>query len=413
VLLDALQIAQAANHRITISRVLNDMGEVFEALENDEQALRYHNEALGIRVHDGYRQAETTSLLALGRIYARRKEYPRALEYLERGLVLARELEIRPRIAQFHHTLASVHQELGQLAPALQHFMDAEKIRSGLDVDQAALRYKAVVFESQLESLQRRAELEGLASLGRLVAGITHEINSPLGAIQSSASLTMVATEKLLQAHDTKAVNALRVNASIITDASRRISEVIGRLKMLAGIDQAPYAHIEIPHAVEDVVSLVRAELPEGISVSVERETSASIYGYATELYQVFLNLLRNSVQAIEGQGRVTIRITADENWFRIAFTDTGHGIPDALLPKLFTPDFHSGAGRVRASFGLFASLSVVRKHGGDIRVQSEVGKGSTFTVLLPRSLEQSDPALESRTAAHDQTVGAGSFRLG
>jgi signal transduction histidine kinase len=400
VLLEALQIAQAANHRITISRIFNDLGEVFEALQNDDQALRYHQDALAIRVQDGYRQAETTSLLALGRIHVRRKEYDRALELLERGLGLARELEIRPRIAQFHHTLADAHQQLGQLAPALHHFMEAETIRSSLDVDQAALRYKAVVFESQLESLQRRAELEGLASLGRLVAAITHEINSPLGAIQSSANLTMLATEKLLETHDAKAISTLRVNAKIITEASRRISELVARLKLLAGTDRPQYSRVDIADAINDVVNLLRPEFAGRVSVSVECETAPSIYAYATELYQVFVNLLRNSVQAIDGDGAVTIRITSDDKWFRISFTDTGHGIDDSVLPKLFVPDFHSDSGRVRASLGLFASMSVVKKHRGDIRVESEVGNGSTFTVLLPRSLEQSHSAFEAGDAA-------------
>jgi signal transduction histidine kinase len=398
-LIDGLQLARSANHRITIARILNDMGEVFEALENDDQALEYHKEALGIRVEDGYRQAETTSLLALGRIYARRGEHARALELLERGLSIAKELEIRPRVAQFHHKLAEVYQQSGQLAPALEHFMAAEQSRSSLDVDQAALRYKAVVFESQLEALQRRTELESLASLGRLVAAITHEINSPLGAIQSSANVALKASEKLRTGHDPKAAEVLQVNAQVITEASRRISEVIVRLKLLAGVDQAPYSRIEIRRAVEDVISLLRPEFQDRVKVSIEAEETPAIYAHAAELYQVFLNLLRNSVQAIDGAGEVTVRISADDRWFRIVFADTGHGIPAEHLPMLFTPDFNSESGRIRASLGLFGSMSVVKKHGGDIRVESEVDKGSTFTVLLPRSLEKSNPKLETAAA--------------
>jgi two-component system NtrC family sensor kinase len=325
----------------------------------------------------------------------------RGLELLQRGLSIAIELGIRPRIAQFHHTLAEVNHKSGQLAPALQHFMDAGTIRSSLDVDQAALRYKALMFESQMEALQRRTELENLVSLGRLVAAITHEINSPLGAIQSSANVSMLATEKLLVSHDVKAVNALRANAQVITDASRRISELITRLKLLAGIDQAPYSRMDIVRALEDVVSLLRPEFADRVSVSLEHEAIPPIYAYTTELYQVFLNLLRNSVQAINGAGAVTIRATTDDHWFRVSFADTGHGIPASLLPRLFTPDFNSDSGRIRASLSLFACMSVAKKHGGDIRVESDVGKGSIFTVLLPRSLEQSDPSRESATLAY------------
>jgi signal transduction histidine kinase len=400
-LTEALKLARDANHRITIARILNDLGEVFEALDDNEQALQYHNEALGIRVQDGYRQAETTSLLALGRIYARHGDYGQALEYLQRGLTIANELEIRPRVAQFHSKLAEVHRQCDQLAAALQHYMTAEKIRSSLDVDRAALRYKAVVFEAQLAALQRDAELESLASLGRLVAAITHEVNSPLGAIQSSADVAMLATGKLLTAHDLKAVNALRANAQVIMDASHRISQLMGRLKLISGIDQARYASIDIPSAIDDVVCLLQPEFRDRVSLSVESEKIPLIYAYASELYQVFINLLRNSIQAIEGSGSVSIRISADDKWFRVAFTDTGHGIPAALLPRLFLPDFNSESGRVRASLSLFACMSVVKKHGGNIHVESEVGKGSLFTVLLPRTLERSDLKPQSTAALY------------
>jgi signal transduction histidine kinase len=395
-MLEALSLARRSNHRITIARTLNDLGEVFEALGNDTQALEYHAEALEIREQDGYRQAETTSLLALGRIYARRGEHARAIEYLKRGLKTAEELEVRPRIAQFHHVLADVYQQLGQLSPALKHFIAADQVKSSLDVDQAALRYKAVVFESQLEALQRNAELESLASLGGLVGAIAHEINSPLGAIQSSANVAMLAAEKLLAGHDPKAANALKVNAQVIADASRRISELVTRLKALAGIDQARYARMEIGRAVEDVVALLAPELGDRVTVTVEKEELPAVYAYAAELYQVFLNLLRNSIQAIDGAGSVTIRASADEMWFRIAFSDTGRGIPESQLGQLFTPGFTTESGRVRASLSLFTCKTVVKKHGGDIRVESEPGRGSTFTVLLPRTLEESDPRLEN-----------------
>jgi signal transduction histidine kinase len=131
------------------------------------------------------------------------------------------------------------------------------------------------------------------------------------------------------------------------------------------------------------------------VTVSLEGAAPPVIYAFATDLYQVFLNLLRNALQAIEGTGSVTIRMAADEDWLRIAFCDTGRGIPPAMAARLFTPAFSAESGRVRASFSLFSCMAVAKKHGGDIRVESEGGRGSTFTVLLPRSLERSDPKLE------------------
>lgn len=391
-MLEGLELARRANHRITTARTLNDLGEAFEALENDKQALLYHAEALEIRQQDGYRQPETTSMLAIGRIYTRQGAFAKAIELLDRGLQIAQELELRPRIAQFHQSLADAHQRLGQLAPALNHFIAWEKIKSELAVDQAALRYKAIVLENQLEAVQRHAELEGLASLGGLVAAIAHEINSPLGAIQSSANVAVLAAEKLTKSYDKKAVEALQSNNRVITEATRRISDLVGRLKVFAGIDQARYARVDIVRALNDTVALLRPEFDQRVAVQVESDGPAPpIYAFATDLHHLFLNLLRNAVQAIEGAGKVVIRIRTDEAWFRIEFTDTGRGIPEDVIPTLFTPGFSAGSGRVRASLSLFTSMSIAKKHGGDIRVESRPEQGSTFTVLLPRSLEKDD----------------------
>ncbi len=390
-LFEALELARRANNRITSARTLNDLGEAFEALENDDQALLYHTEALEIRHNEGYRQEETTSLLALGRIRGRRGEHAEALKLLTRGLEIAQELGMRPRIAQCHHALANIYQQMGQMAPALQHFIDWERIKSGLDVDQAALRYKALALEAQIEAVQRHAELENLASLGGLVAAIAHEVNSPLGAIQSSANVSMLAAGKLAAGYDRKAVDVILSNAQVITEATRRISHVVERLKVFAGIDQARLARIDVAQAIEDATALMRPEFEDRVKVVVDRKPVPVIYAYATELHQLFLNLLRNAVQAVDGAGAVKIAISTDDAWIRIAFSDTGRGIPPDQLRTLFTPGFSSGSGRVRASLSLFTCMAVAKKHGGDIRVQSEVGKGSTFTVLLPRSLERTE----------------------
>ena len=395
-LLEALELARSVNHRITIARALNDLGEAFEGLENDEQALIYHAEALEIRQEDGYRQAETTSLLALGRIYARRGEHDRAAEYLDRGLRIAEELEIRPRIAQFHQKLAELSKDSGQLAAALNHYMAAQQIRSELDVDQAALRYKAIMFEAQLEAMHRSLELESLASLGGLVAAIAHELNSPLGAVQSSAGAAMLAAGKLMQGHDLKAVGVLQENTKVIVDASRRMSELVTRLKVIAGVDQARYTRVDLVQAVNDVMALLRPEYDQRVELTLEHEDVPPVYVHGPDLYQVFLNLLRNSLQAIEGAGAIRVRIAMDHEWFRIVFSDNGRGIPREQIRQLFTPGFSSNSGRVRASLSLFTCMLIVKKHGGDIRVESELGSGSTFTILLPRSIEKIDPKQEA-----------------
>jgi signal transduction histidine kinase len=246
------------------------------------------------------------------------------------------------------------------------------------------------------KALEDNAELERLASLGGLVAAIAHEINSPLGAIQSSANVAMRAAEKLTSGPDAKAMEALMSNARVISEATSRISGLVGRLKVFAGIDRSRYSQVDLVQAVEDTVALLKSEFENRVAVVIERETVPIIFGYATELHQLIFNLLRNAVQAIDGAGTLTIRVSAGETCIHLDFVDSGRGIAPDQVRTLFTPGFSSGSGRVRASMSLFTCMAIVKKHRGDIRVQSELGHGSTFTVLLPRSLENTRNDLET-----------------
>jgi signal transduction histidine kinase len=393
--LESLQIAQGLGNKIAISRALNDLGDVFEALDNDDRALEYHLDALAIREQEGYRQAGTTSLLAVGRIHARRGNHQKAVEVLTRGLTIAEELGLRPRVASFHQTLADAHERAGQFEEALRHFREYERVKSELATDQAALRYRALALQSQLEQFQRGAETEKLAALGSLVAALAHEINSPLGAIRSSGDVVLRAAEKLGDGVTERTVNALRTNSRVIADASRRIEELVNRLKSFAGIDQAAYARIDLVKALEDTVALIAPEFEGRVKVSVEHEPVPNLYGFAAELSQVFMNLLRNALEAIEDKGEIRIRVSADGSLIRIAFTDSGRGIPAEQLPHIFTPGFTTQARRVKASLSLFTCMNIVRRHGGNIEVESVPGNGSTFSVVLPRRLEHADPHLE------------------
>ena len=123
-------------------------------------------------------------------------------------------------------------------------------------------------------------------------------------------------------------------------------------------------------------------------------------YCYAAELNQVFMHLLRNAAQAIDGKGAIAIRTATDEKYIRVSFTDSGRGIPEEQMPRLFTPGFISREQKIRASLSLFTCFNIVKKHNGEIRVESRPGKGSTFTILLPRELETRADAHTGHAAA-------------
>jgi signal transduction histidine kinase len=107
-------------------------------------------------------------------------------------------------------------------------------------------------------------------------------------------------------------------------------------------------------------------------------------YGYAAELNQVFMNLLQNAVQSIEGAGTIVLRTLSMSPTSVSRFADTGKGIPLSNSEQLFDPGINAKGPRVKAAMGLFSSFHIVRKHGGMIRVASRPGKGTTFKVQLP-----------------------------
>ena len=404
---DSLDIAEKAGHSIALSRALTDLGQVYDAQDRLEDALECHEKALAIREHEHYLQPQTTNLFHIGSIRFRMGDMERALENLHRGLSISEEIGARPKVGDFHQVLSDIYEKMGDLSSALHHYKAYEKIKTELFSDQATLRHKALELESQLEIHRLRnvelaelleklqitqAELlnrEKMAALGSLVAALAHEINSPLGVIQSSSDLTLRCADRLAGASDPKAaIEALRTNARLIKDASQRIGKLVTSLKSFAQLDRAEFGDFDVLQSLDHILALLEPEFRGRVNVERDLQPVPIINVYGAELNQVFMNLLRNAAQAIEGTGTITLQTRADDASIRIMIKDTGRGIPAELCDAIFNPSFNREGDRVRASLSLFGCLNIARKHGGDISVNSKIGHGSTFTVVLPRSLE-------------------------
>ena len=400
--LESLSLSTEMEHGIAMSRALNDLGELSAAEGHDTVAIDFHTRALDIRRNGGYRQAETTSLLHLGRLHQRGGRREKALECFHEGLAIAEAIGARPKTCQFHQALSAIYEEGGQFAEALRHLKEFEKLNRAVSSEQATLRHKTLELQSQLELHRLRnieltslldelraaqAQLvnsEKLAALGSLVAALAHELNSPLGVIRSSADVTARCVERLARTSNDAVIDTLRTNARLLLGAGDRISTLVTRLKTFAGIDQADYTEVDIAAAIDNTVELLEPELRGRVSVDRAYCSRPRIHGYAAELNQVFVHLLRNAAQAIEGKGAVTVRLSCSEQAITVAFTDTGRGIPAEEIAGLFNPRFTSNGSRIQAALSLFASWTIVQKHGGEITAESEPGRGSTFTVRLP-----------------------------
>jgi len=237
-----------------------------------------------------------------------------------------------------------------------------------------------------------------MASLGNLVAGIVHEINSPMGVLTSSTDVTIRAITKIIDGIETskslgdiqnnqqiqKAMDALQNNTQITIEARERINKIINSLKRFVLLDSVAFHKADVHEGIESTISLVQHELGTRIKIRKEFGKLPEIFCYPGELNQVFLSLIQNAITAIKNQGTITIRTSSEKNFVKIEIGDDGTGIPPKQLQRLFEFSLTSDASRVKMGSGLAISYQIIDKHNGKIDVTSEVGKGSRFTITLP-----------------------------
>ncbi len=262
------------------------------------------------------------------------------------------------------------------------------------------------------ETQSQLVQSEKMASLGSLVAGIAHEINTPVGAIASMHDTLVRALRKLeatlneehpgVVASSPSLQSALKLVQEanrVIESGTQRVTEIVRRLRSFARLDQAELKKADIHEGLEDTLALIHHELKHNIVVKRDYGDVPPISCYPGRLNQVFLNLLNNARQAIRGKGEIGIRTAVRDDRVQISVSDNGAGIAPENLRKIFDPGFTTKGVGVGTGLGLSICYQILRDHRGEILVESELGKGSTFTVVLPMDLDHSAPLLETSAA--------------
>ncbi len=254
------------------------------------------------------------------------------------------------------------------------------------------------------EMLARLAAADRLASVGMLAAGVAHEINNPLAYVQSNLALVSDALPRLLGRGAAPRFSPEEVDL-LLRDAregAERIRAVVADLRMLSqpGNPEAYAGPVEIEPVLQSCLRIAEKEIGHRARLTVNLGEIPPVRGDRSRISQVFLNLLVNSAQSI-AEGRRDdneIRVTA----FRAAssqvvveFLDTGCGIPSEILGRIFDPFFTTKPVGVGMGLGLSICHSIVKAMGGQLLVDSEVGRGSTFCVVLQPFTSDLPPASE------------------
>ena len=248
---------------------------------------------------------------------------------------------------------------------------------------------KKIQAKSQLvkETEAQLIQMDKLASLGTLAAGIAHEINNPLGFLISNLqTLKDSSLDAQNLAVNQNAVDELKEITQESLEGAQRIKRIVRDLRMFSRKSEAEKAPIDINQVLESTLSIVWNEVKYKVDIIKDYQAEAKLLADATELSQVFLNILLNAAQSIKDKGTINLCSWQDSRNVYVKISDTGCGIPEEVLLRIFDPFFTTKS--KGTGLGLSVSYNIVKQHGGDIKVESQIDKGTTFTFQLPRPKE-------------------------
>lgn len=269
------------------------------------------------------------------------------------------------------------------IASQLASAINQAKLFNALDEQKTNLE------KTLLELKQTQTQLiqsEKMASLGQLVAGVAHEINTPIGSINSNNDIFSKCIEKIknnpqnVENYSEIFQDTIKINS----EAVKRVNSIVMALKNFARLDEADYKESDINEGIKSTLMLINHELKGRIKVTSEFENLPLVSCYPNQLNQVFMNILVNACQSIEKTGEIKIRTENHNDKIKIIISDTGKGISKEHLERIFDPGFTTKGVGVGTGLGLSICYQIIQKHRGSIKAESIQDRGSTFTIELP-----------------------------
>ena len=435
---ECLALARSTAHQFTESRVLNDLGQLYSAKGDMEKSLEFHRQSLALRNELKYPAGQTTTLMDIGDILLNSGDLEEAEKHFQEALELSNKILAKPKMSRAHTGLAAVYEKKNLPEKALYHVRQLYQIEKDIFYQDSNQKLKNLRAVYEAEANSREAEIHRLrnvelkekneallstlnqlnttqaqlvqsskmAALGNLVAGVMHEINSPIGALKSNLDLFGRLTERLektvsqinltaeLNLAMEKVVKLLKQNQVGSIIPLKRIDDILKSFKGFVHLDEATLIQSDLKTEIEHTLVLASHKLKDGPEVQTEFDSDVPpLYLQASEINQVFMNLILNAAQATPKTGKISIRTENKEHSVLIHIADTGKGMPQEMLETLFEPGFVKDKERVRMRTGLFSSYQTIQKHGGDLTVKSIQGEGSTFTISLPKKNPQAESA--------------------
>lgn len=300
-------------------------------------------------------------------------------------------------------------QRIQQLLATGRAHRDAAEYRSrSLEGEELVVEISAIAIEiggermvlafardvTERKAIQRRlAEAERLTALGVLSAGVAHEINNPLAYVL--LNLEYLRRELPRVATQPERIEDLMIRVRDACHGAERVATIVRDLRTFARGDDSVRGPVDLHEVLEAAVNIAGNTLSQRARVVRDYSNAPPVEGNPNRLEQVFLNLLLNAAQAMPNgdpsRDEIRIRVRHGHGRVWVEVEDTGEGIPDAIISRIFEPFFSTKPVGVGTGLGLPICRSIIASHNGAITVESEPGKGATFRVELPASKQPRD----------------------
>ncbi len=337
--------------------------------------------------------------------------------------------------ASAHNALTNAHEQAGRHALALEHIREYYTISGEIHTEEVKQKLYQMEATKQIEIERlRNGELKSalnqleaahrelkqtqaqlvhagkMAGIGQLTAGIAHEINNPINFVVSSIrplTRNIQAVSRIIEsllADDPgtpeqrfeqlremaveeempEIIEEIEALLGGIQSGAERTAGIVAKLRTFSRLDESDLKQTDLHEGLESTLTLLGGKLGDRIALCREYGALPPVDCYPGQINQLFMNLLTNAVEAIDGAGEIIISTSTDGTTVEVAVCDTGRGIAPENLERIFDPFFTTKDVGEGTGLGLAISYGIVRKHGGEIGVSSSVGSGSTFRVRLP-----------------------------